>query len=204
MSSRNSSKNSSGVFVVIKGERCGYCKRLNPSLPEIKKEMQNRNIEYIEYEVAEMWNPPNGKNGMYPESLGYEGIWYPFIFYTTTDNWNMIKVGKDLRNKISIMNGSFDGRSYVLEQGVGTYNPMKIDHVIKWLEDILNKVTITSQIVSPKSINSILPRPVTKSKSPPSSASNRNTRNTRKKTTTRSDSKNDIKMKIVPRKKYGK
>lgn len=169
-----------GTFVLIKGKTCGFCKRLAPHIPEIRKRVEGKGITFIEYEVDEMWKPPNGPNGKYPESVGYVGMWYPFIFYTSSDNWREIVAGKDLRSQLSVLNGSFNGKEYVL--GKQTYNPMNEDHIMKWLDDITSKTTITNAVVAPRNIiTSTIKQPPIKHKI-----------------------ETDKRMKIVPRKKYGK
>jgi len=172
-----------GVIVLIKGKKCGFCQKLTPHVPEIKKRVEAMGVKLIEYEVDEMWNPPNGEKGQYPKIIGHLGMWYPFLFYATSGNWKALKEGKDLRGEIKILNGKFDGNKYVIAEQ--KYNPMNPDHVVKWLEEVTSKTTITDAVVAPKTLASL---------------------NTTKKAPTAyiGKSKIDTKMKIVPRRKYGR
>lgn len=211
MSSRGTgSGKNGGVFVIIKGEKCGYCKRLAPQLPEIERLVKQEGVQYIDYEVAEMWKAPNGPKGMYPPVIGFEGIWYPFIFYVSDEVWTGLKAGKDLRSEMKILNGIFNGRGYSLVKQ--TYNPLIPGHVISWLKEVTSKTTIVNGMVVPGSVASLgssstsnppnrsapnVPnRPSPGSPSKPNSGA--------KHRPVAADSKNDLKMTLVPRRKYGK
>jgi len=156
----------------------GICKESALHLPEIKKSIESMEIKYMQYK-AEMWKPPGDK---YPNSISYKGMWYPFIFYDDSNTWKDNNSGKDVRQKLNIFNGSFNGKEYVL--GKQIYNPMNVEHIIKWLDEILSTTKITTQVVAPRNLNSL----VAKSNSEPNDK----------------DYKINTKLNIVPRKKYGK
>ncbi len=187
MASIVNDRNNRGVLVVIKGKTCGFCKKLTSSLPEIRRRVEAMRINYIEYEVDEMWKPPNGEKGKYPEMIGYSNMWYPFIFYASADAWKDIVAGKDARSQFKILNGVFNNREYSLSKQ--TYNPLNPDHIIKWLENVASETTITNEVIVPGGLNSL---------------NNSNPQSNPSPTYNQPKIKNEKKMKIVPRRKYGK
>jgi len=183
MASSTNNASDNGVVVLIKGKKCGYCQKLTPHVPEIKKRVEDKGVKFVEYEVDDMWKAPNGERGQYPKIIGYSGMWYPFIFYTSSNNWKALKEGKDLRKELKILNGHFNGTKYTL--GEQKYNPVNPEHIDKWLEEVTSKTTITNAVVAPRTLGSL---------GTPKKASNTNI----------GKNKIDTKMKIVPRRKYGR
>lgn len=183
MASYTNNTTDNGVVVLIKGKKCGYCQRLTPHVPEIKKRVESMGMKLIEYEVDDMWLPPNGEKGQYPKIIGYVGMWYPFIFYVSSNNWKALKEGQDVRGEMKILNGNFNGKKYGL--GEQKYNPINPDHVDKWLEEVTSKTTITNAVVAPRTLSSL---------GTPKKAPN----------TYIDKNKIDTKMKIIPRRKYGR
>lgn len=124
------------IFVIISAKTCVHCKKVNIS--EIKELVEDRRMTFIEYETDKMFSS-NGEKGKYPESLGALG-WHPFIFCTTSDVWEKIKSGKDLRNKITIFNGYFNEKEYI--PGIPVYDHFDVNSINTWLNDVENNQVV--------------------------------------------------------------
>lgn len=164
-----------GVLVIITSSLCGGCKAFKPNVSAIEKMAKNKGIKFVYYEDQQ-----TSRNEMYRPpplcpSLG-QMAWYPFLFYTDRQTWDSMVKGADKRSHIKVLNGNFNGQTYNLT--VGTIP--SVEDVSKWLDKNTRNTTVHDNNDWTLQSQSEVLKPT----------SNKNENNT--------------KMKLVPRRKYGK
>jgi hypothetical protein len=139
---------SKGKFVIIKAANCGVCTgRLEPAMPALHKRFRSEGYDVVEYKIDQMRiNKDKSGNPVYPESLGMVW-WYPFMFYTDNKTFEEIKNGEDRRDKINIVNGSFTGDAYKLEENA-PINFLDPNILINWVNSVATTI-VQSPVVQP-------------------------------------------------------
>lgn len=140
---------SKGTFVIVKAANCGMCvNRLEPLMPVIHKRFKSENIDIVEYKIDQMRvNKDKAGNPVYPDSLGMIW-WYPFMFFIDNKTWELIKKGQDHRDKISIVNGNYNGDSYSLDESMPV-NPFDPNILVNWAIEKSNILPSPSSLQSP-------------------------------------------------------